>query len=476
MAGARTTESTRATTEPSTSSPTPACTRRCRSSTDSESPRLERHLAPDGVQHAPACERHVGEGVVDAFELVDTRERHGRSVAQVGRTARQPPGSEPAALETAGQRPRICYGILPMLPAELPRRSLPVLGAAAPRIEPRTVRVSLTDRCDLACVYCRPSRSDGYLEKRLGDEAWRAMVQALVHKGVRRVRITGGEPLLHPRVTELVAYVASLGVEDLALTTNATRLEKLARPLRAGRAAKAHRLARLARARALLAHHPRRQARSGPRRHRGRARAPASRSSSSTRSCSATRTTTSCPRWSSGRGPSGIVPRFIEVMRVGEGANLPASKLVGHDEMRRRLAPLLVDDAGARDPHRGPARYVPSRRDPRLRVGFITGTTDTYCSTCDRLRVASDGTLRPCLATNDGVAAMDLAQRGDVDGLVRAIGEAWDAQARRPDVEGLHRGHRGRCLDARHRRLKRRSSSRRTRARPRRAAVRRRRG
>ena len=97
----------------------------------------------------------------------------------------------------------------------------------APRgaIEPRTVRISLTDRCDLACVYCRPSRSDGYLEKRLDDEAWKAMVRALVQAGVRRVRITGGEPLLHPRVTELVAFVASLGVEDLALTTNATRLE-----------------------------------------------------------------------------------------------------------------------------------------------------------------------------------------------------------------------------------------------------------
>src|SRR5271163_2911101 len=110
-------------------------------------------------------------------------------------------------------------------------RSLPVAGSSS-RVPPRTVRLSLTDRCDLACVYCRPSRSDGYLEKRLDDEAWRAMVRALVQAGVRRVRITGGEPLLHPRVTELVRYVASLGVEDLALTTNATLLAKLARPLR----------------------------------------------------------------------------------------------------------------------------------------------------------------------------------------------------------------------------------------------------
>src|SRR5579862_3510966 len=95
--------------------------------------------------------------------------------------------------------------------APQPRRSLPLAGAA-PRPEPRTVRISLTDRCDMACVYCRPSRNDGYLEQRLDDRAWRAMVRALVDAGVRRVRITGGEPLLHPRVAELVGFVASLGV------------------------------------------------------------------------------------------------------------------------------------------------------------------------------------------------------------------------------------------------------------------------
>jgi cyclic pyranopterin phosphate synthase len=126
--------------------------------------------------------------------------------------------------------------------------------------------------------------------------------------------------------------------------------------------------------------------------------------------------------WATARG---IVPRFIEVMRIGEGAHLPADKLVGAAEMRERLAPLLEDERGERDPNRGPARYVRLRADSRLRVGFITGTTDTYCGECDRLRVASDGMIRPCLATNDGVAGMALAEAGDVGGLVQAVGEAW---------------------------------------------------
>src|SRR5580704_16288972 len=103
-------------------------------------------------------------------------------------------------------------------------RRLPLLAADGARVPPTSARISLTDRCDLACVYCRPSRSDGYLEKRLDEEAWQTMMRALVESGVRRVRITGGEPLLHPRLLERIAFVASLGVDDLALTTNATRL------------------------------------------------------------------------------------------------------------------------------------------------------------------------------------------------------------------------------------------------------------
>src|SRR4051812_21003936 len=80
----------------------------------------------------------------------------------------------------------------------------------ATKVEPRSVRLSLTDRCDLACIYCRPNRQDGYFEKRLDLPAWIAMVEGLVRAGVRRVRLTGGEPLLHKDVVEVVAAVAKL--------------------------------------------------------------------------------------------------------------------------------------------------------------------------------------------------------------------------------------------------------------------------
>jgi cyclic pyranopterin phosphate synthase len=302
-------------------------------------------------------------------------------------------------------------------------RLLPLLPAEG-RPEPRTVRVSLTDRCDMACVYCRPSRTDGYLERRLGDESWKTMVRGLVQAGVRRVRITGGEPLLHPRAVELVEFVASLGVEDLALTTNGTLLEQTAAPLRkAG-------LRRLTVSIDSLVPERFWRITRGGRLERVLAGVEAALDAG----FEELKTNTvvlrgdnedeleAIVRWAWARG---ILPRFIEVMRVGEGANLPPETLVGYDEMRSRIGPLLVEEAATRDADRGPARYVRARDGSGNRVGFITGTTDTYCDSCDRLRVASDGTLRPCLATNEGVAARDLAERGDVPGIVQAIAEAW---------------------------------------------------
>jgi cyclic pyranopterin phosphate synthase len=121
----------------------------------------------------------------------------------------------------------------------------------------------------------------------------------------------------------------------------------------------------------------------------------------------------------------GITPRFIEVMRVGEGARLPPETLVGYGEMLARLAPLLEPGEAHVDPDRGPAKYLRARQDPRRRVGFITGTTHTYCETCDRMRVAADGMLRPCLATNDGVPAKSIADAGDVEGVAAAVADAW---------------------------------------------------
>jgi GTP 3',8-cyclase len=310
----------------------------------------------------------------------------------------------------------------------VPRRSLPLAGSAPP---PRSVRVSVTDRCDFACTYCRPSRSDGYVDGRLLVPAWETMFEALRAAGVRRVRLTGGEPLLHPDIVTIVEHLARMRFEDIALTTNASQLERLARPLRA---AGLHRLnvsidtldpvrfssmTRGGRLEPVL---------------RGIDAAVAAGFSPIKLNTVVLRGENdgeieAITAWAWARG---MIPRFLELMPIAEGAKLVGAHLVTAPEIRARIAHLLLPDEGQVDPGLGPAKYVRARHDPSLRVGFITGTSDTFCSTCDRLRVSSTGTLRPCLATDDGVDAGDVASAGDARAIEARIERAW---ALKPDGE-----------------------------------------
>ncbi len=249
------------------------------------------------------------------------------------------------------------------------------------------------------------------------------MVAGLVAAGVRRVRLTGGEPLLHRDILPVVRHLDTLVLDDVAVTTNATRLEKLARPLRdaglrrvnvsldsldAGRFARMTRGGRLDVVlrgidAALVAGFDEIKLNAVIVRNENEDEVEA------------------LVRWSWERG---IVPRLLEVMAVGEGANLQ-DRVVTAAEMRARLVHLLVVGEAERERDRGPARYLSARHDPEKKVGFITGTSDTYCKGCDRLRIASDGMLRPCLATNDGVSAASLARAGDADGVANAVADAW---------------------------------------------------
>lgn len=314
--------------------------------------------------------------------------------------------------------------------------ALPILQPARPApstaTPPRSVRLSLTDRCDLACVYCRPHRHDGYLpsEERLDLTAWKSMVAGLVRAGVRRVRLTGGEPLLHPAVVDVVRFLATLGLDDLALTTNATRLTKLAAPLRAAGLERVNisldtldpaRFARMTRGGDLV------EVLEGIEAARAAGFAELKLNAVVVRGENDVELE-DLARWSWDRG---IVPRFLEIMQIGEGAKMRASVVTGA-EMRARLAHLLASEDARTEQDRGPAKYVRARHAPDKKIGFITGTSDTYCAGCDRLRVASDGTLRPCLSTNDGLEAGALARAGDVEGIEAAVGDAW---AMKPDGE-----------------------------------------
>jgi GTP 3',8-cyclase len=313
---------------------------------------------------------------------------------------RLPVWSEPAAVATAGE-------------------SAPAI------VAPRSVRLSLTDRCDLACVYCRPSRRDGYLDSKLTEAGWRAMLSGLAEAGVRRVRFTGGEPLLYRGLEAVVGEAGRLGFEDIALTTNATRLAGRAAALRAAGLHRitisldsldASRFARLTRGGRLEDVLD------------GIDAALTAGFSEVKLNCVVLRGENDAELADIARfaWARGIVPRFLEIMPVGVGARLVPDHLVTVGEMRERLGELLDDtESAAADPDRGPARYVRARGDRRLRVGFISGTSDTFCAGCDRLRVTADGVLRPCLSKNDGVSAILPATAGDAQAIATAVGRAW---------------------------------------------------
>lgn len=300
----------------------------------------------------------------------------------------------------------------------------------AERAAPRAARLSIIDRCDLACVYCRPHRRDGEPlrgSSRLDVAAWETLVRGLVLRGVRRIRLTGGEPLVHPRVVEIVRAVARVpGVEDVSLTTNGTRLSLLAGALRdaglrrlnvsvdtldAGRFFRLTRGGRLAEVLEGLA---------------AAARAGFEDTKINTVVLAGENEAELVPivRWA---WALGATPRLLELMGVGEAARMNA-RVVPYAAIRARVAGLLRVDEPVQEPDRGPARYVLSR-DGHHRIGFITGASESFCDGCDRLRVSSDGRLLACLASPDALDAAAAIRRGDVEGVAAQLDAAW---ARKP--------------------------------------------
>ncbi len=330
---------------------------------------------------------------------------------------------------------------LPILPSSPPHGlvAVPRAPARQPRAEPRLARLSITDRCDLACVYCRPNRRDGYLptERRLRAEHWQALVEGLVRRGVERVRITGGEPLVHPEVVEIVERIARIpGVRDLAMTTNATKLAELAAPLRAAGLRRLNvSLDSLSPARFW-------QITRGGRLDDVLAGLEAARAQGFEELKTNTVVVDVDPRDPGSVGnldelaelarwawSVGATPRFLELMSVGEGAQI-RGRYVPYEAIRAALAGLLEDEAPVRPSDRGPARYVRARDACGNVAGFITGASDTFCEGCDRLRVTSDGALRPCLATSDAVDVHEAIVAGDVEAIAAGLDAAW---AQKPD-------------------------------------------
>jgi cyclic pyranopterin phosphate synthase len=313
---------------------------------------------------------------------------------------------------------------LPMYESVSPSRPAEAAGPRDIRAV-KVLRLSITDRCNFRCVYCMPEAGVHWLPKEhlLTFEEICEVVRAAVDiHGIRRFKLTGGEPTVRHGLPDLVAMLRRIpGVDDLSLTTNGMRLPELAQPLRQSgldrvtvsvdslRPDRFRRITRTGDSATVL---------------RGIECAEDAGFESLKINCVTMRGTNDdelvdFARLSIRRR---LTVRFIEYMPLGESALLDtrlvspqeigpaggcgaqdrgADALVAETEVRDAIESALgplepidpEDEAGV-----GPAKvYRLSRGSPAGRIGFISAMSAPFCATCNRLRLTADGILRSCL-------------------------------------------------------------------------------
>jgi len=301
------------------------------------------------------------------------------------------------------------------------RRPAPLVDASGRRIS--YLRLSLTDRCNFRCSYCAPLGPDR-CEDPLGRAELARLVGVFARLGVRRVRLTGGEPTLRRDLLEIVSDVrATPGIEEIALTTNGHLLSTLAAPLRTAGVSRLNvsldtldpaRLHRISGHAATL-----------ERIVSGIEAAFAAGFDSVKLNVVVVAGVNEDELGALARFAwrFGATARFIELMPFGAGRPVPTAAV------KRLLEAQGVSLAP--DPTRGwgPAYHMRGTSEADGRrvsglVGFIGAMTEGFCQGCNRVRVGADGSLRACLGGRDRVPLAPLLAAGAPDAEIAARIEA----------------------------------------------------
>jgi cyclic pyranopterin phosphate synthase len=284
------------------------------------------------------------------------------------------------------------------------------------------LRLSLTDRCNFRCSYCSPLALEQHEDPLTRPEVAR-LTGIFARLGVRRVRLTGGEPTLRRDLVEIVRDVAGCeGIEEVALTTNGQALAELAAPLRAAGLSRVNisldtldqgRLGALSGKAASL-----------PRISAGIAAASAAGFASVKLNVVVMRGVNDGELAALARfgWRHGAIVRFIELMPFGQGVPVPLAEvrlLLAAQGLR--LEPDATRGWGPATHMRGFGEGAPPQGGL---LGFIGAMTENFCESCNRVRVAADGTLRACLGGRSQVSLKGLLRDGTPD---EAIGAAITA-------------------------------------------------
>jgi cyclic pyranopterin phosphate synthase len=308
------------------------------------------------------------------------------------------------------------------------------------------LRVSVTDRCNYGCSYCMPGDDVAHADRAdvLTFEEIGALVRVFASLGVRRVRLTGGEPPVRRDLVTLVRLLREIpGIDDIALSTNGDRLPELAAPLRAAGVDRLNV--------SLDSLDPDRFRRITRRGDLSRviagieaARAAGFASIKLNTVALGGGNDDEFDRIAAWAWERGLIPRFIEEMPMAGGRAYDAGAQISAAEIRRRVAAgwpgaRVVadadgDGAASSGPARGggPARYFRLERDgapgapgePARRFGIISPMTEHFCATCNRLRLSTAGALHACLAHDDAVDLRGPLRAGGAGAVVRAIRDA----------------------------------------------------
>ncbi|MEK7240429.1 MAG: GTP 3',8-cyclase MoaA [Gemmatimonadota bacterium] len=278
------------------------------------------------------------------------------------------------------------------------------------------LRISVTDRCNFRCVYCMPEKGLDWLPKPqiLSYEEITAVVQQLAPLGLKRLRITGGEPTIRPDLVTLIGMLRAVpGIEDIALSTNGVKLPQMAVALRAAgldrvnMSADSLRPSRIAEiARRSFAFDPVTAARAAT--DAGldplKLNVVVMRGVNDDEIEDFAALTVDQP-WH---------VRFIEIMPVGDMAAAEFAHVMPSDELLARIAARFGALKAADGPARGngPARYQ-RIRGAAGSIGVITPMSHTYCDSCNRVRLTADGHLRTCLYGDHEVNLRDPLRAGE---------------------------------------------------------------
>ncbi|HEV7448029.1 MAG TPA: GTP 3',8-cyclase MoaA [Steroidobacteraceae bacterium] len=302
----------------------------------------------------------------------------------------------------------------------------------------RDLRISVMDRCNFRCPYCMPREKYHERYKFLGsherlsfDEIVR-LSQLFVRLGVRKLRLTGGEPLLRTNLSDLVGDLTAIpGVEDVALTTNGVLLSRHAAELKAAGLKRItvsldsldpEVFARMSGGFGGLA-----DVLDGIEHARSAGLDPIKINAVIQRGLNDHTALDLVERF---RG-TGVIVRFIEYMDVGNRNDwrpdmvVPSKELVARIAERWPLRPLERE-------YRGEVAERYDFVDGAGEVGFISSVTQPFCGDCSRARLSSDGVIYTCLFATKGTSLRDALRGGATDDeLLETIRNVWLARADR---------------------------------------------